>query len=209
MHVNETHLAIYRVCSLVFSVLCERRPALNVLNFDRNSHALRAVGVLQTSAPWNALAKGSSPKMFVGVSVILHDSSLVVWLPQFDWPLTYVTLNFTRDRDIDVGVVIIVSPVTCCCTWRCGGGWSWRRCGRRRCYHADSSWYPVSRCTQETSRTSGCHSESQRTSFNQTTGLAGDVSSHPNSNSNSYDNVYGAAIVTQPLREFTRFIWRM
>jgi len=30
-----------------------------------------------------------------------------------------------------------------------------------------------------------------------------------NSNSNSCDSVYGAVIVALPLREFTRFIWRM
>ena len=30
-----------------------------------------------------------------------------------------------------------------------------------------------------------------------------------NNNKNNYDNVYGAVIMEEPLREFTRFIWWM
>ena len=34
-------------------------------------------------------------------------------------------------------------------------------------------------------------------------------SNYNNNNNNKHDNVYGAVIIAEPLREFTRFIWWM
>ena len=92
-----------------------------------------------------------------------------------------INIHFTSESTVNVYYYKylydnINMMMWCCIMWMPSRP-SWRRCSRGDAYNADTSGQSDRCCrpTQEKNH-KNCHSENQRTAFNQTTGFAGEVS---------------------------------